>query len=162
MVAVGSLYKVWLEIPEDVGAGELKDVFRSYFGAEWVDVLNAVDNSIQYNAANNTYFAVRDLRPVHNLTLEQVLKEKGISQPPNIPVTFPLISAYAPGDSAQIHRFRYPIPRRYNKPHIQGRRMAPTYHRNGTEAVDHPFSESFSGQGSSPALPPPHRGQKNR
>ena len=65
----------------------MKDAFRSFFGAEWEDVLNAVDNSIQYNAANDGYFAVNNLRLVDNLTLEQVLKEKGIGQPPNIIVS---------------------------------------------------------------------------
>jgi hypothetical protein len=30
---------------------------------------------------------VRDLRPVENLTLEQLLEKKGIGQPPNIIVS---------------------------------------------------------------------------
>ena len=87
MVAVGSLHKVWLEVPEDVGAGELKEIFRSFLGAEWVDVLDAAEKSFEYNASNNAYFAVSDLRLVENLTLEQVLKKKGIGQPPNIIVS---------------------------------------------------------------------------
>jgi hypothetical protein len=87
VVAVGNLHKVWLEVPEIVTEEELKKTFRNYFGAEWANVLDTVDRSFQYNASNSAYFAVRDLRPVDNLTLEQVLKEKGISQPPNIIVS---------------------------------------------------------------------------
>jgi hypothetical protein len=42
---------------------------------------------LTYNAANNAYFAVRDLRPVENLTLEQLLEKKGIGETPNIIVS---------------------------------------------------------------------------
>ncbi len=65
----------------------MKDAFRSYFGAEWAEVLDAAEKSFAYNAANNAYFAVRDLRLVENLTLEQVLEKKGIGRPPNIIVS---------------------------------------------------------------------------
>jgi len=87
LVAVGSLHKVWLSVPEDVAAGELNDAFRSFFGAEWDEVLDAADKSFDYNTANNAYFAVQNLRPVEDLTLEQVPKKKGIGQPPNIIVS---------------------------------------------------------------------------
>jgi hypothetical protein len=65
----------------------LQDAFRSYFGAEWTEVLDAADKSFSYNTANNAYFAVRDLRPEENLTLEQLLENKGIGQPANIIVS---------------------------------------------------------------------------
>jgi hypothetical protein len=84
VVAVGNLDKVWLAVPEDVAEEELQDAFRQYFGAEWHEVLAAADKSFSYNAANNAYFAVRDLRPAENLTLERLLQQKGIAQPPNI------------------------------------------------------------------------------
>jgi hypothetical protein len=87
MVAVGNLDKVWLAVPEDVAPEDLQDGFRSYFGAEWAEVLDVAEKSPTYNAANNAYFAVRDLRPVVDLTLEQLLKRKGIGQPPNIIVS---------------------------------------------------------------------------
>ena len=87
MVAIGNLNKVWLKVPEDVSAEELQAAFRSYFGEDWAEVLDVADNSFTYNAANNAYFAVRDLRPVENLTLEQLLEKKGICQPPNIIVS---------------------------------------------------------------------------
>ena len=48
------------------------------------EVLAVSDKSFSYNAANDAYFAVRDLRPAENLTLEQLLATKGIGQPPNI------------------------------------------------------------------------------
>lgn len=87
MVAVGNLEKVWLAVPEDVEAEELQDAFRSYFGAEWAEVLDVAEKSFAYNAANNAYFAVRNLHPVENLTLEQLLEKKGIGQPSNIIVS---------------------------------------------------------------------------
>jgi len=87
VVAVGNLDKVWLAVPEDVAAEELQDAFRSYFGAEWAEVLAVAEKSFTYNAANNAYFAVRNLRPVKNLTLEQLLEKKGIGRPPNIIVS---------------------------------------------------------------------------
>jgi len=83
VVAVGNLDKVWLAVPEDVAAEELQDAFQSYFGAEWAEVLAVAEKSFTYNAANNAYFAVRDLRPVENLILEQLLEKKGIGRPPN-------------------------------------------------------------------------------
>jgi len=61
--------------------------FPKLFGAEWAEVLDVADKSFTYNAANNAYFAVRNLRPVENLTLEQLLEKKGIGQPPNIIVS---------------------------------------------------------------------------
>ena len=84
MVAVGSLDRVWIAVPEDVAAEELQDAFQGYFGAEWAEILDVAEKSFAYNAANNAYFAVRDLRPVQNLTLEQLLEKKGISKTPNI------------------------------------------------------------------------------
>ena len=84
MVAVGNLDKVWLAVPEDVVEEELQDAFRLHFGSEWDEVLAVSDKSFSYNAANDAYFAVRDLRPAENLTLEQLLATKGIGQPPNI------------------------------------------------------------------------------
>ncbi len=87
MVAVGNLDKVWLAVPEDVTADELRDAFRGYFSAEWAEVLDAVEKSFIYSAANNAYFAVRDLRHLEDLTLDQLLEKKGIGQPPNIIVS---------------------------------------------------------------------------
>jgi hypothetical protein len=87
VVALGNLDKVWLAVPEDVAAEELQDAFRSYFGAKWAEVLDVAEKSFTYNAFNNAYFAVRDLRPVENLTLEQLLEKKGMGRPPNIIVS---------------------------------------------------------------------------
>ena len=84
MVAVGDLDKVWLAVPEDVAEEGLQDAFRRHFGAEWDEVLSVTDKSFSYNAANNAYFAVRDLRPVENLTLEELLEKKGIGRSSNI------------------------------------------------------------------------------
>jgi len=54
---------------------------------EWTEVLDVADKSFSYNAANNAYFAVRNLRSVENLTLDQLLEKKTIGKPPNIIVS---------------------------------------------------------------------------
>ncbi|MDY6857209.1 MAG: hypothetical protein SWO11_21410 [Thermodesulfobacteriota bacterium] len=87
MVAVGNLDKVWLTVPEDITSEELKNAFRSYFGAEWAEVLDVADKSFIYNAANNAYFAIRDIRHIENLTLEQLSEKKEVRKPPNIVVS---------------------------------------------------------------------------
>jgi len=87
VVAVGNLDKVWIEVPEDVVAEELQYAFRNYFDARWDEVLDVAEKSFTYNAFNNAYFAVRNLCPVKNLTLDQLLDKKGISRPPNIIVS---------------------------------------------------------------------------
>jgi hypothetical protein len=84
---VGNIDKVWLAVPEDVEAEELQDAFRRYFGVEWAEVLDVNDKSFAYNAVNNAYFAVRELRPVESLTLDQLLEKEGIGKPPNIIVS---------------------------------------------------------------------------
>ena len=40
-----------------------------------------------YNAGNNAYLAVRDLRPVKNLTLDRITGKNGIGKPSNIIVS---------------------------------------------------------------------------
>jgi hypothetical protein len=87
VVAVGNLDRIWLEVPENVAEQELKDAFRSYFGAAWTEVLDAVEKSFAYIAANNVYFAVRNLRTADNLSLEQLLEQKGIGRQINIIVS---------------------------------------------------------------------------
>jgi hypothetical protein len=87
VVAVGSLYKVWLEVPEDVSFEELQKSFRSYFGVEWGEALDVVDRSFVYNAFNNAYFAVRAVHSVENLTLDQVPEMNGGGRPLNIIVS---------------------------------------------------------------------------
>ena len=65
----------------------MQDAFQSYFGAQWTEVLDVAEKSFTYNAANDAYFAVSDLRPIVNLTLDQLLEKKGGVQPPNIIVS---------------------------------------------------------------------------
>jgi hypothetical protein len=81
VVAVGNLDKVWFEVPEYVAEESLYSAFHSYFGAEWAEVLDAADNSFAYNVANNAYFAVRDLRSIENITLDQLIDNGSV---PNI------------------------------------------------------------------------------
>ena len=87
LVAVGNLDKVWITVPEDVADEELQDAFRNYFNAQWAEVLDVAEKSFAYNAFNNAYFAVRNLHPIENLTLDQLLEKTGINQPPNVIVS---------------------------------------------------------------------------
>jgi hypothetical protein len=65
----------------------LQVAFRSYFDAQWAEVLDVAEKSFAYNAFNNAYFAVCNMHPVENLTLEQLLEKTGIGQPTNIIVS---------------------------------------------------------------------------
>jgi hypothetical protein len=87
VVAVGNRYRVWIPVPDEVSPEELRDAFKNYFEAEWAEVLDAAEKLFAYNAFNNAYFSVRNVRSVENLTLDQLLEEKGIGQPPNIIVS---------------------------------------------------------------------------
>ncbi len=78
---------VWLAVPEEAAEEELQDAFRNFFAAEWAEVLDVAERSFAYNAANSAYFAVRNLRRLESLTLEEVLEKKGIGRPPNIIVS---------------------------------------------------------------------------
>ena len=81
MVAVGNLDKVWFEVPENVAEEYLYSAFQSYFDAKWAGVLDAADISFAYNVSNNAYFAVRDLRSIENITLDQFIDKESV---PNI------------------------------------------------------------------------------
>jgi len=63
---------------------ELQRSFGTFFEAEWSEVLDAADKSPAYNAHNNAYFSVRDLRPMEDLTLEQLLEDEGPGRPLNV------------------------------------------------------------------------------
>ena len=67
--------------------GKLQDAFQNYFGVEWAEALDAADLSFAYNTCNNAYFALRDLCPVKDLTLDQLSGKNGIGKPPNIIVS---------------------------------------------------------------------------
>ena len=84
MVAVGNLYKVWLDRSQDLGRAEWRHAFRDRFGADWTEVLDSADASIAYNAFNDAFFAVRDLHPLEGVNLEALLEKAGITAAPNI------------------------------------------------------------------------------
>ena len=87
MVAVGSLKKVWLQIPEDASEEEFTKTFKDYFGLDWKEILNANDMSFAYNSFNTAYFAVGDIVTVENITLDQIMGDNNLYQPPNIVVS---------------------------------------------------------------------------
>ncbi|MEW6447117.1 MAG: hypothetical protein AB1426_03380 [Bacillota bacterium] len=82
---MGSLEKLWLEIPQDLsGQEELNTAFQDHFGKAWSEVLIGAEKSFSYHAANNAYFAVSDLKLVENLTLSNLLESKDNHMPVNI------------------------------------------------------------------------------
>ena len=87
MVAVGNLDKIWIEIPDDASESDFTKAFLSYFNEDWSEVLDTADKAFSYNAANNAYFAVRNLHPVEDLTLDQLLEKEGTGKPANIIVS---------------------------------------------------------------------------
>lgn len=87
MVAVGSLKKIWLDIPQDVSEKEFKRAFENYFKESFGKVLNAADKSFEYNAFNTAYFSAGDVELIDNLKLDRLLEEKGYCQPPNVVVS---------------------------------------------------------------------------
>lgn len=87
MVAVGNLRKIWNEVPLYVTEEEFGKAFDEYFGAGRKEVLDAVDMSFAYNAYNTVYFSVGDIKTISNMNLDQLLKENGLYQPPNVVVS---------------------------------------------------------------------------
>ncbi|MEW6182181.1 MAG: hypothetical protein AB1500_03255 [Bacillota bacterium] len=85
MVAVGSLGKLWLDLPEDIDSMEaLQSAFSKHFNADWKDVMVGADQPFGYHAAYDAYFTVRDLRAVTGMTIDQLLEDKGVKKPLNI------------------------------------------------------------------------------
>lgn len=85
MVAVGSLKKVWLDIPEETETIEsLKSAFNQYFNADWDDVVVGAEKPFGYHASYDAYFGVKDLKAVTDLTVDQLLESKGVKRPLNI------------------------------------------------------------------------------
>ncbi len=62
----------------------LRQAFNAYFAAEWDAVMVGADKPFGYHAAYDAYFAVRDLKPVTDLTVDQLLASKDVKQPINI------------------------------------------------------------------------------
>ncbi len=87
MVAVGNLDKVWLEVPEELSEEAFQQAFRAYFSAEWTEILDTADKSFSYNASNNAYFSIRTIRPVEDLTLNELVEKAGADKPANIIVS---------------------------------------------------------------------------
>lgn len=50
-------------------------------------MLDAVDKSFEYNTYNTVYFSVGDIKLIKNVTLDQLLEEKGVYQPSNVVVS---------------------------------------------------------------------------
>jgi len=72
---------------EDITKEEFRQAFRSYFGAEWTELLDTAYKSYDYIAYNDTYFAIRDLHPVENTSLEQFLGDEEFRQSLNIVIS---------------------------------------------------------------------------
>lgn len=87
MVAVGNLKKIWLEIPQYFSEEEFNKAFEDYFCAKVGDVMDTADKSFEYNVYNTVYFSVGDIELIENVTLDGLLEEKGMHQPPNVVVS---------------------------------------------------------------------------
>jgi len=72
---------------EDITEEEFRQAFRSYFGAEWTELLDTAYNSYAYIAYNDRYFAIRDLHPVESTSLRQFLRDKEFRQSLNIVIS---------------------------------------------------------------------------
>lgn len=75
MVAVGSLKKIWLDVPEAGDMEELAREFENYFGARWEDVMVGGDRPFVFHKDWEAYFAVTGLKPVSDLTLSRLPAE---------------------------------------------------------------------------------------
>ena len=87
MIAVGNLEKVLFVDTEVITEKELYDSFRNRFEGKWDELLDVTDYSFAYNSANDTYFSVRALQPLENLTLLKFLKQYRNGRPLNIIVS---------------------------------------------------------------------------
>ncbi|MTI85550.1 MAG: hypothetical protein FH756_17055 [Firmicutes bacterium] len=73
MVAVGSLGKIWMEVPEDAEDMEtLSGEFAAFFGARWEDVMVGGDKPFVYHKDWEAYFSVTGLKPVSGLKMSQL------------------------------------------------------------------------------------------
>ena len=74
MVAVGTLKKVWLNIPQDVSEEIFKKAFEDCFGSGLENALDTIDKSFEYNVYNTVYFSIGDIELIENVTLDQLLE----------------------------------------------------------------------------------------
>jgi hypothetical protein len=84
VVAVGSLEQVWLDLPDFESKQTLMSAFNAYFNADWNAVMVGAEKPFGYHASYDAYFAVRNLRPVNDLTVDQLLASTGVKKPINI------------------------------------------------------------------------------
>lgn len=70
MIAVGTLDRIWLDVPEEMDDMDtLAREFEKYFEARWEDVMVGGDRPFVYHKDWEAYFAVTGLKPVSGLTL---------------------------------------------------------------------------------------------
>lgn len=82
MVAVGSLERVWVDLPETIP--DLKTLtleFERYFGLPWREVMFGGAGPLVHAGLWNAFFAVTGLRPPDApRTLDELLRETGTVQ----------------------------------------------------------------------------------
>lgn len=82
---MGNLGKVWVDIPDDIDSmEELQSYFNRFFGVSWNDVLVGAEKSFGHHASYDAYFAVKNLKAVTDMTVEQLLEQKSAIRPLNI------------------------------------------------------------------------------
>ncbi|MCL6634879.1 MAG: hypothetical protein K6T29_03820 [Peptococcaceae bacterium] len=62
MVAVGSLYALWLDVPAVSGMEELRSGFASHFGKPWGETMLGGELPLAYHRDWNAFVAVSELR----------------------------------------------------------------------------------------------------
>lgn len=73
MVAVGSLEKLWTELP-DGDEEELKRHFACFFDADWQLVMVGAEKPFDIHLYWDAYFSVRKITPVSGLTLADLAR----------------------------------------------------------------------------------------
>lgn len=81
MVAVGSLGRVWVDLPDTIAdLDALAMEFERYFGLPWREVMFGARGPLVHAGLWNAFFAVTGLRPPDApRTLEDILREPGIT-----------------------------------------------------------------------------------
>ncbi|MDI6709941.1 MAG: hypothetical protein QME76_04540 [Bacillota bacterium] len=79
MVAVGSLARVWVDLPDTLAdLATLVEEFERYFGFPWREVMFGGTGPLVHAGLWNAFFAVSRLRPPDEpQTLDELLRETG-------------------------------------------------------------------------------------
>ncbi|WP_066634625.1 hypothetical protein [Desulfolucanica intricata] len=73
---MGSLYKVWADLPEDIEElNYLMKNFRDYFGWDWSEVMAGAEEPFDYHKDWDGYIAIKDLKKCSGLMVADLHAE---------------------------------------------------------------------------------------